>query len=182
MRKKIASILRHRKQCLATAESCTGGLLGKQITDLPGSSDYYVGGIIAYNNTVKETLLGVPREVLERHGAVSREVAEAMAEGVIEHLGADMGVSTTGIAGPLGGTEENPVGTVWMSVRYQGKVMSELLVLSGTRKEVRKKATKHALRLILRMLLEKTFPTSENDTDDVCPKPALGDNLQDESL
>ena len=104
--------LRARGMTLAVAESCTGGLLSKRITDVPGCSDYYKGGVCSYSNDVKMRVLNVSAETLEAKGAVSPEVAEQMARGVAEALGADVGVGITGIAGPDGGTEEKPVGLV----------------------------------------------------------------------
>lgn len=101
---------------LATAESCTGGLIGKYLTDIPGSSAHFLGGIISYANSAKVNLLGVPADILETHGAVSAPVAEAMARGAQEKLGADYAVSVTGIAGPGGGSEAKPVGTVWIGI------------------------------------------------------------------
>ena len=109
--------LRARRWRLSTAESCTGGLLGARITAIPGSSEVYVGGVIAYDNAVKVGDLGVPEELIERHGAVSEEVARTMVEGVCAHYGTEVGVSITGVAGPGGGTPEKPVGTVWIGVQ-----------------------------------------------------------------
>lgn len=101
---------------IATAESCTGGLIGAAITSIPGSSRPFKGGIIAYSNAVKSKLLNVPPGMIHKYGAVSREVARAMATGAIESLNVDMAVSVTGVAGPGGGSEDKPVGTVWMGV------------------------------------------------------------------
>lgn len=101
---------------LATAESCTGGLLGHRLTNVSGSSDYFLGGVIAYSNAAKVALLGVDREVLEREGAVSEAVARQMAEGVRRLFHADVGVGITGLAGPTGGTAEKPVGLVYIAV------------------------------------------------------------------
>lgn len=101
---------------IATAESCTGGLIGAAITAIPGSSKPFKGGIIAYDNKVKNKLLGVPAGMIHKYGAVSREVARTMASGAIEALNVDMVVSVTGIAGPGGGTKDKPVGTVWMGL------------------------------------------------------------------
>lgn len=106
-------LLRRKNQTLATAESCTGGLLASTVTDIPGCSDYYPGGLIAYSNRIKRDHLGVNEKDLDRFGAVSMPVALQMARGVADHFGADYGLSTTGIAGPSGGTEDKPVGTVW---------------------------------------------------------------------
>ena len=109
---------------IATAESCTGGLIGAAITAIPGSSTPFKGGIIAYDNAVKTKLLGVSPSVLGKYGAVSQKTAERMAAGAVERLGVDMAVSVTGVAGPDGGSEDKPVGTVWMglAVKVDGKV------------------------------------------------------------
>ena len=101
---------------IATAESCTGGLLAARLTELAGSSDYFIGGVVAYSNEAKDRAAAVPPELIERHGAVSEEVARALADGARARLGADVGVGITGVAGPGGGTEEKPVGLVWLSV------------------------------------------------------------------
>ena len=105
-----------KHKTVATAESCTGGLLAARLTEKPGASDYVKGGIVVYSNDAKVAQAGVPAELIERHGAVSAEVAEALAEGARAKLGADVGVGVTGVAGPGGGTEEKPVGLVWLSV------------------------------------------------------------------
>jgi PncC family amidohydrolase len=113
---RIGELLRARGWTLGTAESCTGGLVGHLITNLSGSSDFFLGGIIAYANEIKRDALGVPEDLLVAHGAVSSPVALAMAQGVRRALGVDVGVSVTGVAGPLGGTPEKPVGTVYIGV------------------------------------------------------------------
>ena len=112
---EVLAALRERGLSLATAESCTGGLVGGALTAVPGSSDTYRGGIISYTNEVKHRLLGVPEELLSQYGAVSAPVAEAMARGAASALGADVAVSTTGLAGPGGDEFGNPVGTVYLA-------------------------------------------------------------------
>ncbi|MBX6341613.1 MAG: CinA family protein [Thermomicrobiaceae bacterium] len=111
---RLATLLPDRSLTLATAESCTGGLVAHRVTSVAGSSAYFIGGVVAYSNALKESLLGVPGEVLATHGAVSRECALAMAHGA-RRLGADIGVSTTGIAGPSGATPTKPVGLVYVA-------------------------------------------------------------------
>jgi PncC family amidohydrolase len=112
----LGQLLTARRLTLATAESCTGGLIGHRLTNVPGSSAYYLGGIVAYANEIKAAMLNVPWDTLNAHGAVSRETALAMARGVRAALGTDIGISVTGIAGPDGGTPEKPVGTVWIGL------------------------------------------------------------------
>ena len=113
---KAVELLKKHNLTIATAESCTGGLLSKMMTDLAGVSEVFLGGVCAYQNEIKEKLLGVPHEILETVGAVSKECAASLAEGARKTLGADIGVGITGIAGPGGGTEEKPVGTVYVAV------------------------------------------------------------------
>ena len=137
---------------VAVAESCTGGLLAKRFTDIPGSSDYFLGGVVAYDNRVKTELLGVPAELLAAKGAVSEEVAAAMAEGVCRATGSDCGVSTTGIAGPDGGSEQKPVGLVYVGSVVAGVTQVERLRLWGGRDQVRERAAFNALDLLRRRL------------------------------
>ena len=136
---------------LAVAESCTGGMLGERITSIPGSSDVFLGGIIAYHNDVKVKALGVRAEDIERHGAVSEPVALQMASGVRERTGADVGVSVTGIAGPGGGTPDKPVGLVWISVDVTDAKARRFHVF-GDRAEIRQRAAQAALEMVRRAL------------------------------
>lgn len=142
--------LRQRGLTLAVAESCTGGLLSKRITDIPGCSDYYLGGVCSYANSVKMNVLGVKKETLDAVGAVSPEVAEQMAEGVARALGADIGVGTTGIAGPGGGTDDKPVGLVYISVWYKGQHFTRKMQSMNGRDRIRMQAASTALDLIRR--------------------------------
>ena len=114
--KRVGAACRVRGVTLATAESCTGGLVSHLVTEIPGSSDYYVGGLVTYADRVKESLAGVPAQVLEAHGAVSAQAARAMADGARVSLGAGIAVAVTGIAGPTGGTPEKPVGLTYIAV------------------------------------------------------------------
>lgn len=116
----VGRLLKERELTVAVAESCTGGLLVSRLTDIPGSSDYVVGGVVVYSNELKTSMLGVPEETLKTKGAVSAEVVLQMARDVAEQTGADIGLSTSGIAGPGGGTKEKPVGTVWMGFWFNG--------------------------------------------------------------
>jgi len=136
---------------LAVAESCTGGMLGERLTNIPGSSDVFLGGVIAYHNDVKENLLGVRTEDLEQYGAVSERVASQMASGVREKFGADVGVSVTGIAGPGGGTAEKPVGLVWIAV-HASEVKARRFHVVGDRAEIRQRAAQAALEMVRRAL------------------------------
>jgi len=137
---------------IAVAESCTGGLLGARLTAISGSSSVVIGGVIAYSNGVKKGLLGVTTGSLERHGAVSEEVASEMATGVRRRLGVDIGVSITGVAGPGGGTPDKPVGLVWMAVDVRGDVRTHGSRFIGDRAEIRFRATQAALELVRRMV------------------------------
>jgi nicotinamide-nucleotide amidase len=158
---QVAALLRgsdppgasHPRRTIATAESCTGGLLAARLTELAGASDYFKGGIVAYSNEVKVSQAGVPRELIEKHGAVSQEVAEALADGARARLGADVGVGITGVAGPGGGTEEKPVGLVWLSVSLDGgEPLTRSVNLPGGRADIRDRATTVALHLVRRAL------------------------------
>ena len=155
---QVAALLRgenkDQTQTIATAESCTGGLLAARLTELPGASDYFEGAAIVYSNEAKITQAGVKAETIEQHGAVSAEVAEALAEGARAKLGADVGVGVTGIAGPGGGTEEKPVGLVWLSVATaDGEPLTRSVNLPGSRADVRDRTTTVAIHLIRRALL-----------------------------
>ncbi|MEA2215039.1 MAG: nicotinamide-nucleotide amidase [Solirubrobacteraceae bacterium] len=143
---------------IATAESCTGGLMAARLTERAGSSDYVKGAIVAYSNDVKVAAAGVPAELIERHGAVSGEVAEALADGARARLGADVGIGITGIAGPGGGSPEKPVGLVWLSVATPGQAgqtarLTRSVNLPGGRADVRDRSTTVALHLVRRALL-----------------------------
>ena len=139
-------------QTVSVAESCTGGLLGAALTELPGSSCYFLGGIQAYANDVKEGLLGVSNETLVSFGAVSEEVASQMANGIQRLTGSDWAISTTGVAGPDGGSGEKPVGTVWISVVGCDGLYSQKLELDGDRMDVRQGAVRWALSMLLERL------------------------------
>ena len=116
MESVVGRLLRERGETLATAESCTGGLIAEKLTAIAGSSEYFLGGVVAYANEAKQALLGVPKALLEEHGAVSEPVARAMAEGARTRFDADIGIATTGISGPGGGTDEKPVGLVYVAL------------------------------------------------------------------
>lgn len=145
---KLVELLRARGLTAATAESCTGGGVGFAITSVAGSSAVFAGGVISYSNEVKENVLGVSREDLNRVGAVSAEVAAQMAVGVRKLLGTDLAVSLTGIAGPDGGSEEKPVGLVWFGLASEKGVRTEKAIFRGDRARVREQAVTHALGML----------------------------------
>ena len=146
----LATALTTRGWMLATAESCTGGLLAAACTTRAGSSDWFERGVVSYSNAAKTELLGVPAALVARHGAVSAEVACAMAEGLLARAPVQLAVSVTGIAGPGGGTPGKPVGTVWMAlVRRDGPAVPRLLQLQGDRAAIRTQTVSAALRALL---------------------------------
>lgn len=154
----VARLLESGGQTLALAESCTGGLLAKRLTDMPGSSAYFIEGLVTYSNEAKERLLGVPEETLVEHGAVSEPVALKMAEGVKEVSGADYGLSVTGVAGPDGGTEEKFVGLVWIGFADAGGSFAEKLDLSAwarSRTAIRERSANRAFDLLRRHLEQR---------------------------
>lgn len=156
----VGDLLRDRRQRIAVAESCTGGLLSSRLTDVPGSSDYVERGIVAYSNVAKVEWLGVPPEMIAEHGAVSEPVAMAMARAVRDRAGVDVGVGVTGIAGPGGGSERKPVGTVVIAVARRGATGPDVRVRTvrfpGDRMLVKSQAAQAALDMVRRWLLEMT--------------------------
>jgi nicotinamide-nucleotide amidase len=147
----VARLLSGRR--IATAESCTAGLVAARLTDRPGSSDYVMGGVVSYSNEAKVQLLGVDPALIETHGAVSEQVAEAMAAGALQRFGADTAVAITGIAGPGGGTPEKPVGTVCFTVQLaDGATDTRTLRLPGNRSDIRERSTTVAMHMLRRAL------------------------------
>ena len=155
MESVVGDLLRSQGKMLATAESCSGGLIGHKITSVPGSSNYFTGGVIAYSNDLKEKLLGVDPELLARHGAVSSAVAKAMAVGIRSKTGADIGLSVTGIAGPTGGSPEKPVGTVFIALATPDQTIDIPCCFSGDRWQGQELTAVTSLDLIRRLLLGK---------------------------
>ncbi len=154
---QLAGLLQGR--LIGLAESCTGGLMAARLTERPGSSDYVAGGVVAYSNAAKTELLGVPAELIEQHGAVSPEVAQAMAGGARGRFGADVGAAITGIAGPGGGTDAKPVGYVCLCVSTgDGAILARDLVLPGDRAEIRDRAVTVAMHLVRRVLIRLDPP------------------------
>lgn len=151
----VVDLLVERKLKLALAESCTGGLLSHRITNVPGSSDTYLAGIVSYSNAAKTKLLGVPAEMILEHGAVSPEVAEAMASGAAAQSGADIAVGITGIAGPGGGSPQKPVGLVYIGIKTPEGVSVVKNLLGGSRQEIKQRASQAALNLVRVWLLSR---------------------------
>lgn len=149
----VGRLCREQKVSLAVAESCTGGLIAAAVTRVPGSADYFHGGVVAYSNALKEKLLGVEAATLAAHGAVSAAVAGEMAAGIRRVTGADLALSVTGIAGPSGGSPEKPVGTVYLGLATAAGVRAELCALSGRRHQIQESAAHRALDLLRRQLL-----------------------------
>jgi PncC family amidohydrolase len=145
----LGRFLRQRGLKLAAAESCTGGLLADHVTDVPGSSDYFIGGVVSYSYEAKVALLHVSWDTLRLHGAVSRETAVEMARGVRTNLGADIGVSVTGIAGPAGGMPEKPVGTTWIGLSARDGDWARKFVWKGLRRANKEASVQAALQFVL---------------------------------
>ncbi len=145
----VVEWLTKRKWTLATAESCTGGLIANQITNVPGASEIFRGGIVAYSNDVKENFLGVKKSSLEKFGAVSEMVAREMAEGARKKFNSDFAIATTGIAGPTGGTKLKPVGTVFIAVAGKSKTIVVRKLNSFSREKFKKVTARQALQLLL---------------------------------
>lgn len=150
--KALAAILMQKNRMLATAESCTGGLIAATCTDLPGSSTWLERGFVTYSNAAKTELLGVPADLIARHGAVSEPVARAMAEGAVAHSHAQVSVAVTGVAGPSGGSTDKPVGTVWLGWCVAGHTTTECRHFSGDRAAVRQATVAHALARLVQLL------------------------------
>lgn len=161
----LGELLKERELTVACAESCTGGNLAHRITQAPGSSAYFLGSVVSYSNDVKADVLNVSRRDIDRYGAVSKAVAEAMALGVSKLMRSDCAISTTGIAGPDGGTKLKPVGTVWISVKYNDKIVCECLHFQGSRNEVIESATNHGMVMLIN-LLRNSYVMQEDFNDE----------------
>ncbi|MBA3405042.1 MAG: nicotinamide-nucleotide amidohydrolase family protein [Gemmatimonadaceae bacterium] len=148
----VLDLCRRRSLRIAVAESCTGGMLGERITAVPGASDVFIGGVLAYDNSVKSGWLGVRDEDLAEHGAVSEVVAKAMAKEARVRFGAGIGIAITGVAGPAGGTEQKPVGTIWIAVDAGSIRQAYCRMSFGTREEIRQRAVQAALDMVRRTL------------------------------
>ncbi|HEU4829976.1 MAG TPA: competence/damage-inducible protein A [Gemmatimonadales bacterium] len=152
----VLEAARRRGITIALAESCTGGLVGARLTEIPGSSDVLQGGVVCYSYASKTDLLGVPADLVVEQGAVSEPVVRGMAEGALQRFNATLSVGVTGIAGPGGGTPEKPVGTVWFATAMDGDVRASRTIFFGTRAEVRERAAQTALRLLLARMRDRS--------------------------
>jgi nicotinamide-nucleotide amidase len=146
---QLSMALLHKRQKVCTAESCTGGLIAKTFTDLAGSSDWFDRGFVTYSNAAKHEMLGVPASLIEDYGAVSEAVANAMASGALRHSEADYAVAVTGVAGPGGGSEEKPVGTVWIAVASADQLQAQCHHFDGDRAAVREATLLAVLEALL---------------------------------
>ncbi len=166
MKEVVAGLLLQRKLTVGSAESCTGGMLAAQFTDIPGSSAYFLGSVVAYDNRVKADLLGVPSPMLAEFGAVSPQVARAMAEGVRKRLGSDLGIGITGIAGPEGGTAEKPVGLVYIALAGPEGTCCQQCFFTGNRDGIRRRSVLRAQYMLWRYLNNYTNEDAQTDTPD----------------
>ena len=146
---RLARDLTNRQQKMCTAESCTGGLIAKTFTDLAGSSDWFERGFVTYSNQAKSEMLGVPASLIEDYGAVSEAVASAMASGALRHSRADFAVAVTGVAGPGGGSDDKPVGTVWIALASAEQMVARRYQFDGDRQAVRAATMQSAIELLL---------------------------------
>lgn len=161
----LGELLTERELSVSCAESCTGGNIAHRIVQNAGSSAYFLGSVVSYSNDVKANVLGVDRRDIDRDGAVSRSVAEAMAKGAAHLMRTDCAIATTGIAGPGGGTKYKPVGTVWIAVKYLDTVVSECLHFKGDRDMVIESATNHAMVMLIQLLRNK-YEAQEDFNDE----------------
>lgn len=161
----LGSLLMERELTVSSAESCTGGNIAHRITQVAGSSAYFLGSIVSYSNDVKADVLKVSRSVISKEGAVSRPVVEAMASGVAALMRSDCAIATSGIAGPDGGTKFKPVGTVWIAVKYKERLVSECKHFKGDRIQVIESATNHGMMMLIK-LLRNTYEVEEDINDE----------------
>jgi nicotinamide-nucleotide amidase len=156
LEKVIGTLLRKRKWTLSVSESCTGGLICDRLTNVSGSSDYFMGGMVNYSNESKSKHLGIPSNDIKKYGAVSPQVARKMAQGVRKAFGTNFGLSTTGVAGPTGGTKRSPVGRVFIGIASGRKIWVKRKDLKGSRIQIKRKATEKALQFFYEILVEKS--------------------------
>ena len=155
LEEQIVGLLQEKKLTLASAESCTGGMLASRIIDVPGVSEVFKAGFVTYANEAKQNLIGVKEETLAQFGAVSEQTAREMVLGAIKAAKADMAVATTGIAGPGGGTKEKPVGLVYIACGSADDIIVERCLFSGSRKEIRQASVEHALGMLYKEIMKK---------------------------
>jgi nicotinamide-nucleotide amidase len=151
----VGELLQLRKQTVATAESCTGGLIAGAITEIAGSSAWFGFGFVTYANAAKQQLLGVSEQLLDEYGAVSEAVVRVMAEGALRNAGSDWAVAVSGVAGPSGGSTEKPVGTVWLAWAGPAGITTELQHFAGGRHEIRQQIVEHALAGLIERIREQ---------------------------
>jgi nicotinamide-nucleotide amidase len=151
----VGKLLIRKGITISVAESCTGGLISDRLTDVPGISASFLEGVTSYSNNSKTRLLGVPKKMIEKFGAVSSPVARAMAKGVAIGSGASIGLSTTGIAGPTGATPKKPVGLVYIGLYHKGKTCVKKFIFKGKRRDVKEKATRESFKLLYSVLKNK---------------------------
>lgn len=149
---EVGKLLKDKGLTISVAESCTGGLVQKLITDIPGSSNYFIGGVVAYSNKLKEKLVKVKKSTLEKYGAVSEEVANELSIGIRKITGSDIGVGITGIAGPTGDTPTKPIGLVYIGIANKDKSFVKKFIFKGDRKKIREQASYNALLLVKNLL------------------------------
>lgn len=155
LEEQIVGLLQEKKVTLATAESCTGGMLASRIIDVPGVSEVFKAGFVTYANEAKQNLIGVKEDTLAQFGAVSEQTAREMVLGAIKAAKADMAVATTGIAGPGGGTKEKPVGLVYIACGSADDIIVERCLFNGNRKEIRQASVEHALGMLYKEIMKK---------------------------
>ena len=153
LEKVTARLLTEQKATISTAESCTGGYIAHRITTVPGSSNYYIGSVVAYDNSIKENFLNVPASLIEKYGAVSEEVVHEMAIHVKEKFKTDYSIACSGIAGPSGGTESKPVGTVHIAIAHPGGVFTAKLMLGSERERIIRETAYHSLNNLRKILI-----------------------------
>ena len=148
----LAALLSEKQLKVCTAESCTGGLIAKSMTDFAGSSDWFECGFVTYSNAAKTGMIGVPESVISEYGAVSEAVANAMASGALRHSAADCSIAVTGVAGPAGGSREKPVGTVWIAVATESQTFVQKYLFAGDRDAIRQATMVQALQNLLQLM------------------------------
>ncbi|MCM1152759.1 MAG: CinA family protein [Muribaculum sp.] len=161
----LGELLKERELSVSSAESCTGGNIAHRITQVPGSSTYFLGSVVSYSNDVKADILNVSRSDIGRYGAVSKQVVEQMAMGISSLMHSDCSIATSGIAGPDGGTRFKPVGTVWIGVKYNDTIVSECVHFDGNRNAVIESATDHGMVMLINLLRDK-YESQEEYTDE----------------